>query len=396
MHKISRQDGFTITEMMVSTAVMLLVVGATLTTFKNAVMLNDAASQLGDSTQNLRAGTNLLTRDLLMAGRIFGAEGVALPTCAGAQTFVRPGPVAGLVFTTVAVDGSTMNLPSITTGFELGPVIQGSKTDMVTIMTVDEFMPVIITPPPVPAVNVTTEGTIAADGLSITLDANSPWVKKDTVNDTVPMKAGDLVLFKSANGNAIQTVTKVEATKISFEANDPFHFNQSCAAIVNADGTTTINWPMLAFRDPAVVGPPALAAGYRSNVTLFRALMTTYYVYVDTTVTPSAPPRLMRQINNWAPTALAGVVEDLDLTYDLVDGDKNPPGVKSLPWTDATQSPAVTYNSNQIRKVNVHVGVRSELMSQPTQDYVRNHISTSVDVRSLASVDRYKAAGEIQ
>ena len=28
-------------------------------------------------------------------------------------------------------------------------------------------------------------------------------------------------------------------------------------------------------------------------------------------------------------------------------------------------------------------------MSKPTQDYIRNHISTSVDVRSLASVDRY-------
>src|SRR4029077_12077373 len=169
----------TITEMMVSTTVMLLIVGATLTTFKNGLMLNDAASQLGDSTQNLRAGTNLLTRDLMMAGRIFGAEGVALPTCAGAQAFARPWPVNG-VFTTVNVDdGTTMNLPSITTGFELGPTIKGSKTDMVTIMTVDEFMPAIIAPPPVPSVNVTTEGTIAADGLSVALNANSPWVKKD-------------------------------------------------------------------------------------------------------------------------------------------------------------------------------------------------------------------------
>jgi hypothetical protein len=124
--------------------------------------------------------------------------------------------------------------------------------------------------------------------------------------------------------------------------------------------------------------------------------MITYFVYVDDTTTPPTPPRLMRQINNWAPTALAGVVEDLDLTYDLVDGFKNPPAVPSLPWTDTTQVPSVTYNSNQIRKVNVHVGVRSEQLSKPTHDYVRNHISTSVDVRSMASVDRYKAAGEIQ
>jgi len=52
-------------------------------------------------------------------------------------------------------------------------------------------------------------------------------------------------------------------------------------------------------------------------------------------------------------------------------------------------SGSTTYTANQIRKVNVHVGVRSEVMSKPTQDYVRNHIRTAVDVRSLASVDRY-------
>jgi hypothetical protein len=49
----------------------------------------------------------------------------------------------------------------------------------------------------------------------------------------------------------------------------------------------------------------------------------------------------------------------------------------------------VTYTDNQIRKVNVHVGVRSEAISNPTQDYVRNHITTSVNVRSLAAVDKY-------
>ena len=61
----------------------------------------------------------------------------------------------------------------------------------------------------------------------------------------------------------------------------------------------------------------------------------------------------------------------------------------SLPYTDIGGR-RDTYNANQIRKVNMHVGVRSEAMSKPTQDYVRNHISTAVDVRSLASVDRYR------
>ena len=132
---------------------------------------------------------------------------------------------------------------------------------------------------------------------------------------------------------------------------------------------------------------------FTSPVTMFRALMITYYV--DNVTTPGTP-RLTRLVNHFTPQALAGVVEDLDLTYDLVDEVTNPTNVTSLPWTDNSVNPVVTYNANQIRKVNVHVGVRSEQLSKPTQDYVRNHISTSVDVRSLASVDRYKTTQEVQ
>ena len=126
--------------------------------------------------------------------------------------------------------------------------------------------------------------------------------------------------------------------------------------------------------------------------------MITYYVDNTTTV---GTPRLTRVINHcpgsdltpgcdlfpaFAPQALAGVVEDLDLTYDLVDSGVNSVTKQpTLPVTIAT----ITYTSNMIKTVNVHVGVRSESISKPTQDYIRNHISTAVSVRSLASVDRY-------
>jgi hypothetical protein len=135
-------------------------------------------------------------------------------------------------------------------------------------------------------------------------------------------------------------------------------------------------------------------------VTLFRALMITYYV---DNVTKPGTPRLTRVVNHcpsaaatcsgliFDPQALAGVVEDLDLSYDLVDGTNNPTNVASLPYTVGLAPNQVIYNSNQIRKVNIHVGVRSEVWSKPAMDYVRNHISTAVDVRSLASVDRYKS-----
>ena len=51
MRSISRDDGFTVTELLVSAVVMLLVVGAALTTFKNGMDINDTANQPGDANQ---------------------------------------------------------------------------------------------------------------------------------------------------------------------------------------------------------------------------------------------------------------------------------------------------------------------------------------------------------
>jgi prepilin-type N-terminal cleavage/methylation domain-containing protein len=369
----AREDGFTLSELLIATTIMLMVTGAALTTFRNALTVNDTAVQLADANQNLRAGTNQLIRDLMMAGRIIGPSGIPVPTGGGVSAFNRPGPPgANLTFNLVAGDGTTLNLADITTGFQIGPTVNGSPTDVVTIMTVDEFMPVMTSPPPNPSISPTTEVLIAPDGSSITLAATSLWLLGDTVNDTPPIQVGDLILFKNPNGMAIQTVTSKDATHVYFATNavDWFKFNQRNVAFSG----TLLN----------LKSPVDLVTAFPTT-TLFRALMITYYV--DLTTTPGSP-RLTRVVNHFTPQALAGVVEDLDLSYDLVDGVNNPVSINSLPYVDGAGN---TYNSNQIRKVNIHMGVRSERLSPTTQDYVRNHISSAVDVRSLASIDRYVA-----
>jgi hypothetical protein len=109
-----------------------------------------------------------------------------------------------------------------------------------------------------------------------------------------------------------------------------------------------------------------------------------YTYYVDATTT-AGTPRLTKVLNSGAPLALAGVVEDLNITYDDVDGVLNPINLQSLPATIG----GVTYAPNQIRKVNLHVGVRSDMLSAVQNDYIRNHVSTVVSIRSLAFVNRY-------
>ncbi|HEV3058757.1 MAG TPA: hypothetical protein VGY48_10935 [Vicinamibacterales bacterium] len=387
------EDGFTITELLISTTIMLLVTGAALTTFKNGLNINETASQLADANQNLRAGTNQLVRDLMMAGRIIAGDGVPAPSGTGALAIQRPGPPGtSLTFALVADTNGILNLPSITHGYHLGPSIIGSPTDMITVLTVDEFMPTLQGQGA--GVPTGLQGTIAPDGSSVTFPATSPWLVGDTVADTQPINVGDIVLFKNANGSALQVVTSKDATHINFaqspDPSDWFNFNQRSASYT---GTvycikTVSACDSLSALPPTNVTNAVLTMNFPPT-SLSRALMITYYV--DNTTTPGEP-RLTRVINHFAPQGLAGVVEDLDITYDLVDPLSNSvSGITSMPYTDPVTS--VTYTNNMIKKINLHVGVRSETISKPAQDYVRNHITTAVDVRSLASISRY---GQVQ
>src|SRR5256885_57964 len=88
--------------------------------------------------------------------------------------------------------------------------------EMLISTTVAEFRPVVSTPPTVAGVPPPTEGTLSADGKNVPLSVDSLWLLGDAVGDTPKMKVGDLVLYVSTTGNAIQTVTSVDATHIYF------------------------------------------------------------------------------------------------------------------------------------------------------------------------------------
>ena len=356
MRTQNSEHGFTIVELLVASTITLAVIGIALTTFQNAMSLNEATSQIADSNQNLRAGTNLLVRDLLQAGRNIPTGGVAIPSGTGSLPVHRPSPPA----TSYTFDTTTLTtLSAITTGKGLGPTIGNNATDMVTILMEDSVLgPLTVFP-----FNTTEPGNpakLASDGTSLNVGGNLSWLDGDPADGIPAIQVGDVIMFQTPDGAVLQTVTKIQSPTISFELNDPFRFNQPAAAA----GSIT-----------QVLG---------NQLTVSRVYMYTYYVHNDSSQTP----RLMRAVNMWPPQALAGVIEDLTLSYDLVDGVDNPTNVRDLPFTDTTTN--VTYNANQIRKVNLRVGVRSEEKSARQDDYVRQSLSTIVDLRNLAFVDRYK------
>jgi hypothetical protein len=354
MRTTHSESGFTIVELIVASMITLAVIGIALTTFSNAMDLNEATTQVADSNQNLRAGTNLLVRDLLQAGRNIPTGGISIPSGNNSVAIYRPSPPA----TSYTFDNTTATaLSAITTGEGLGPVIEGKPTDMITILMDDSVLGELT---PVKKWNAAGTGPkIAQDGSSLNVGDRLDWLNGNPTEGVPAIQKGDVFFFSNAGGTTVQTVTKIQSPVIYFEGNDPFRFNQPSAAA----GSIT---PLLG-----------------STMSIRRLLMLTYYVHNDA----SGTPRLMRAVNMFTPQALAGVIEDLTLSYDLVDGVYNPTNVKSLPFTSAQ---GVTYSANQIRKANLHVGVRAEEKSTRQQDYIRNHLSTIVDLRNLAYVDRYK------
>jgi hypothetical protein len=350
---LGSEQGFTIVELLVASMITLAVIGLSLTTFSDAMRLNDTVGNIADSSQNLRAGTNMLVRDLLQAGRNIPTGGIPIPSGNGSTGIHRPSPPnKGYLF-----DNTTATtLQAITTGASMGPTIEGKATDMVTILMDDSVLGDLT---PVKVWNATgTDPKLAQDGSSLDVGSKLAWLQGNPAEGIPAIAVGDLILFTAPAGYAMQVVTKIQSPVIHFEPNDPFNLNQRSAEA----GSIT-----------QILG---------STMQAKRVLMWTYYVHEEA----AGVPRLMRALNMFPPQALAGVIEDLSLSYDLVDGETNPTNVKTLPYTDNGK----TYTASQVRKANVHVGVRAETKGLRDEDYVRNHLSTVVSLRNLAYVDRYK------
>jgi hypothetical protein len=335
-----KQQGFGSAEMLMALIITLGLLAATLSAFNDASTLNQETSQMTDISQNMRAGVNFLVSDLMNAGWEIPTGGIPIPSGAGATSVKRPGPPG----TNYTFAGS-LTIAAVNPGAQLGPVGNGRQTDMVNILCADNLIPLSQTP----------LAAIGANGSSMTVAAGTPI-------SGIPnaIKTGDLIAFSNGLGNTMQYVTSVSGQTVSFTAGDPLNLNQP----------TVSQGSIKMLKDPNTgTFPPTTAT---------RVWLITYYI--DTTTDPTTP-RLIRRINNQPGQTVALVVEDLQLTYDLVDGVTNPTNV---------DTPTAPNSPNQIRRANIYLGGRSSLKIQKTRDYLRRTLTTQVSLRSLSFVDRYE------
>jgi type II secretory pathway pseudopilin PulG len=330
--------GFTLIETLFATAITLVVLGAAITALANAVSLGDKTRRVTDTNQGLQAALALMVRDCIQTGHGIPAGGVPLPGGDGSVGVIRPGPPGGAIMFPAA----WATLPAVAPGAALGPNVRGQATDMLTLLYADPTLDLSQWP----------LASLANDGSQMTVDARTDVTGADG------LRVGDVIMFSNAAGNALQMVTSVDGQTAEFAAGDPLQLNQR--------GADTGS--VLALRTGASF-PPTTAT---------RVVMVSYYIDA---VTDPAWPRLVRQVNGGVRAAIALGVENLQVSFDLVDGETNPANVKS---------PADDNSANQIRKVNLFIAGRSQDEDPDTRAFYRNAVATEVSLRSLSFVDRYR------
>jgi len=219
-------------------------------------------------------------------------------------------------------------------------------TDLVTVLYADSTL----------ALNEYPLSSILSDGSRMTVDSHT-----DISNAATGVAPGDLIMFTNALGNAIQTVTSISGQNVSFAAgntSDVFGFNQRSAT----------SGSIMQIRSGSTF----------STTSATRVTMVTYNI--DATTAPGQV-RLMRTEGFLTPRMVAMGIDNLQLTYDIVDGTTNP----------TNQVDAVSpYSPSQIRKINLFVSRRSEETFSQTRRRMRSSIATQVSLRSMSFMDRYR------
>lgn len=335
---MSREQGFSLVEVLIATALTVILLAGAMGALNDAMGLNDRTTLMADLEQNLRAGMNFLIRDFISAGWEIPTGGIPIPSGPGALQVNRPGPPgANYSF------GSSATVAAVNPGASLGPVENGRPTDIVNILYADNMLPL----------NQSPLAAIAANGSSMTVNAGTPI--SGVPNEIRP---GDLIGFSNALGNTLQCVTRVAGQTVFFETGDPFNLNQPGAP----------QGSIMQLQSGGVF-PPTTAT---------RILLITYYL--DNTTDPLMP-RLVRQVNMRTGEAVALVLEDMQLSYDLVDGVTNPTGI---------ETPVPPNSPNQIRKANIFLSGRSSSRVRTTDEFLHRSLTTQVSLRSLSFIDRYR------
>jgi prepilin-type N-terminal cleavage/methylation domain-containing protein len=377
---MKREAGFTLVEILVAVSLMLIVMAATLQTLTTAINTTQGITMMADTQENLRAGMNYISRDLIQAGEGVPQNGITIPNNGTTSALNRPGP------NTTTFPTAWTTLPAVIPGYQLGPTTttSGVATDTVTIIYADSTLVNNVTATSTNWLNKypinsssCPNGSIVTAGTTTTVKFDTNCVNISTGNTA--LHVGDLIMLQNNNtltNDMSATATNQDATdsnghnallyvsavnlasnQIQFIAGDPFGLNNS--------GLST----------GTITAIQSATNTYGNPVTATRLWMITYYV--DNT--NPLQPQLMRQVNFNTAQPVGEVIENLQFFYDILNPGSNPPAL----LTPTEQENPVAANLPYIRDSYILLCARSDATFANTGKYIRNNLTSAVSMRGL-------------
>jgi prepilin-type N-terminal cleavage/methylation domain-containing protein len=207
-----REAGFTLVEMLVSLAVMLIVLGSIFSLMASSIRISSTAYEEAEAQQNQRIAQEAIHRDLIDAGAgMTGMDNIRVPV-GFVSTYLTTSPVAP--------SGGYVNLSLITSNNNISGTtsIAGAtapisnkirnQTDRITMLKVDESF---TTPVQL------TSGAIDADDNSVTVGTT----------DVSKFNVGELCFLSSRYGQAFGLITSIDAVngRLFFASGDSLGIN---------------------------------------------------------------------------------------------------------------------------------------------------------------------------
>jgi prepilin-type N-terminal cleavage/methylation domain-containing protein len=388
--------GFSLIELLVSLAVGTLIVGSAVQLFTKGMNATFVVSQRAEMQQDLRATSDLMFKDISLAGAgNLPTSGILLPSAAGKPLYgfapscavtnnCAPGP--GIPYPCV-VKGAVPCNPTmfgLIPGFQMGIKVPGSATnsDVITVVYTDNVLAL-----PCYTINVITATSITLQ-LPVVLPAScAPPQPAPQPVVTTPATAGglvpgDVVLVQSTvAGNTALVVAEVTGVvanggnnyTVAFAAADPLNMNQPGAASASLAQLVCV------------------LGACPTTATVTRIFVTSYYLWMmpDPLGVGVGTPTLMRQVNGQTPVPVQESVVNLQFTYDTYDASGN------LLNAVGDGGYSVGTSFNEIRKINlVHLTTRSQVAGAKsglmiTNGYQTFDTQTSISARNLSYQQRY-------
>ena len=352
-----RASGFSLLEMAIAMALGTIVLGAAVQLYSQGVAATWTVTQRAELQQDFRAASNMLTRDLSMAGAgLSNGAAIALP--AGTTPVYGCDQAAKCYINGASAaypkQGTTPYLYGLIPGWKYGPTLNASQgaTDVVTVVYSDSTFYLNCYTATV------TSSTVVTFTLPSPLTCTLPSgvTAPQNVNDSVVgLAPGDLVLF-SFTPNVVAEVTAVNGNAVTFASGDVLNMNSTTAASGNL----------------------AHAAGAGTGT---RILVITYYI--DNTI---SPPRLMRQVSGHTPMPVAENLAYLQFSYDLFDDATNTPSPDRADGGAGLTPPLLP---NQITKINIKHMAMDSTLKGAKGGYQGLDLETSVSARNLTYSNGY-------